>query len=616
MKQLKKTILTLVALIAISTGAWADEGTLLTTITPDGNGNPVYTVADVATLDKGGADYSSDWGWNKGGEAWLTITPAANVTITKVKFTTNAGDSWEDTEAPFRARLEGLWVFDDKGNNMDNGEGVTKIEVYGAAASSGSAVEVDWNKAEKTGTFKMPGGNVTLQVEYYPAMLTLAASPADGGSIAVDGLSLGGPKAFDVPAAWSDDETTLSANDLPTDFAAIDDADLPATIAALSSDEVAFMIYGFDGEKTKVVSYVNGTKDDTDAGFVKRYSVSSWIEGGMKIYYTTAPTLPAGFDTDGTNIYVEPKTQFQVKAVPAEGYHLVSLSDGTNTYDVDADGIATVTMPEGDADLTLTATFAETTYAVTFADDLAEPDKWTADPAANVTKGETVTVTYTGSKKVIGVKAEVKKRPEFVPSATIQNLESFVEVENNKDGTITLHMPTLNPSTYNVTNSSYLSNGAHTLHFGYEIGSGTDMSAIGTDFNTRQGWSDHTPFSELDKTIDITSGKPRVAILITGHLQSATCPAPDKEHYWGLYRYTNPVKVTYNLGGGSVSGSTADKVEYLFSGDALATTFAAPTREGFTFDGWYTSAEGGTKLTASNATSATTIYAHWNAIAE
>jgi len=202
----------------------------------------------------------------------------------------------------------------------------------------------------------------------------------------------------------------------------------------------------------------------------------------------------------------------------------------------------------------------------------------------------------------------------FVPGATVQELSSYVEVENNKDGTITLHMPTLNPSTYNVTNSNF-SNGENTLHFGYEIGSGTDMSDIGENI-TVNNWSDHTPFSELDKTIDITSGKPRVAIVITGHVQSATCPAPGKEHYWGLYRYTNPVKVTYNLGGGSVSGSTADKVEYLFSGDALATTFAAPTREGYTFDGWYTSAEGGTKLTASNATSATTIYAHWNTIAE
>ena len=231
-----------------------------------------------------------------------------------------------------------------------------------------------------------------------------------------------------------------------------------------------------------------------------------------------------------------------------------------------------------------------------------------------VSEGNTVTATYTGTKKVIGMTVTKRKRPEFVPGATIQNLESFVEVENNRDGTITLHMPTLNPSTYNVTNST-ISNGENTLHFGYEIGSGENMSVIGANVIAKS-WSDHTPFSELDKTIDITSGKPRVAIIITGHPQSATCPAPERELYWGLYRYTNPVKVTYNLGGGSVSGSTADKVEYLFSGDALATTFAAPTREGHTFDGWYTSAEGGTKLTASNATSATTIYAHWNAIAE
>ena len=227
-------------------------------------------------------------------------------------------------------------------------------------------------------------------------------------------------------------------------------------------------------------------------------------------------------------------------------------------------------------------------------------------------EGQTITLTAKPGYKFRSVTA--KKRPEFVPGATIQNIESFVEVENNRDGTITLHMPTLNPSTYNVTNST-VSNGEHTLHFGYEMGSFTGMSIIGANIITKS-WSNHTPFSELDKTIDITSGEKYVYVIIAGHQVSATCPAPNDEHFWGMYCYTNPVKVTYDLGGGSISGSTADKVEYLFSGDALATTFAAPTREGYTFDGWYTSAEGGTKLTASNATSATTIYAHWNAIAE
>ena len=50
----------------------------------------------------------------------------------------------------------------------------------------------------------------------------------------------------------------------------------------------------------------------------------------------------------------------------------------------------------------------EPTYTVEFAEGTPETDKWKAEPAADVKKGQTVTVTYTGSKKVLGVKAEKK----------------------------------------------------------------------------------------------------------------------------------------------------------------------------------------------------------------
>jgi hypothetical protein len=71
---------------------------------------------------------------------------------------------------------------------------------------------------------------------------------------------------------------------------------------------------------------------------------------------------------------------------------------------------ATATYSDGDICLeSITARIAAApTYAVTFADDTAEPTMWTASPNAGVTKGTPVTVTYTGSKKVIGVKAEKK----------------------------------------------------------------------------------------------------------------------------------------------------------------------------------------------------------------
>ena len=126
-----------------------------------------------------------------------------------------------------------------------------------------------------------------------------------------------------------------------------------------------------------------------------------------------APAAPANiFPVEGEDgkYYFIPGSQITLKAVPAEGYHLASLSDGTNDIEVDADGIATITMPADGSDLTLTATFAENEYNITFSEG-TNPDpenpEWTATPNPAKTK-QTVTVTYTGSRKVIGVKAEKK----------------------------------------------------------------------------------------------------------------------------------------------------------------------------------------------------------------
>ena len=68
----------------------------------------------------------------------------------------------------------------------------------------------------------------------------------------------------------------------------------------------------------------------------------------------------------------------------------------------------------------------EPTYAVEFAEGTPESDKWKADPAADVKKGQTVTVTYTGSKKVIGVKAEKKAaEPVLLTTITAADNSSF-----------------------------------------------------------------------------------------------------------------------------------------------------------------------------------------------
>ena len=410
MRNIKKLTLTLVALFAMTAGAWAD-GTVTVTelkasdITAWSGDNKALTAADLPGFVEATAEQAQSWdGYPTEGMAYL-IYGFDNGKMKKITYTYGGAGTPGQVDKTRGA------VYYDINKSSDRYFYVTGVT---GGAATGKALTPDDTRKVWT-LAAMPAGNVELQVAYFPGMLTLAQ--ADGGSIAVDGLSLGQTKAFDVPAAWSSDETLLSANDLPADFAAIDDADLPATIAAMSSDPLALLIYGFDGEKTKTASYVDGTKDDTDAGKCKRSDVSSWIEGGMKVYYAAATTLPAGFDTDGTNIYVEPKTQFQVKAVPAEGYHLVSLSDGTKTYDVDADGIATVTMPEGDADLTLTATFSDE-FELTFDDvnfktnqnitvKVGDADKTLdQDGKLSVKAGQTVTLTAKQGYKFRSVEAK------------------------------------------------------------------------------------------------------------------------------------------------------------------------------------------------------------------
>lgn len=83
--------------------------------------------------------------------------------------------------------------------------------------------------------------------------------------------------------------------------------------------------------------------------------------------------------------------------------------------------------------------------------------------------------------------------------------------------------------------------------------------------------------------------------------------------------------ISFDLNGGTVNGSNTVDKQTVYSKDQLATAkcyqsgqpFVVPSdpvREGYTFLGWYTQAEGGTKYTFTEAVSSNiTLYAHWNA---
>lgn len=83
--------------------------------------------------------------------------------------------------------------------------------------------------------------------------------------------------------------------------------------------------------------------------------------------------------------------------------------------------------------------------------------------------------------------------------------------------------------------------------------------------------------------------------------------------------------ISFDLNGGTVNGSNTVDKQTVYSKDQLVTAkcyqngqpFVVPSdpvREGYTFLGWYTQAEGGTKYTFTEAVSSNiTLYAHWNA---
>ena len=337
MKQLKKTLLTLVALLAVTTGAWATEFTSL----------KVGDVLHVGDAINTGTNY----------KVYGLYLDAGNQPATLVRANIGTNDITEsETGAYYLIKGKNdfyfgiIWGAEGLGGYWpvtDTSDGISVTAITPGdyteltfAVHEGTATPVDgfaWNKAEKTGTFTMPGGNVTLEPDYYPQ-----ATVADGAVTAAD-------------------------------------ADARAT---------------------------------TDDPLVKVDATK--LTGAKKLMYfvsNSGTTAPA-YDAEGWTDQLPTAEGFTQQGIVYVWYYPVGIDEGV-------DG-ATATYSDGDICLqSITARIApEPTYAVTFAEG-TDPNEWTASPNADVKKGQTVTVTYSGSKKVIGVKAEKKAKAPAETTVTL-----------------------------------------------------------------------------------------------------------------------------------------------------------------------------------------------------
>ena len=160
-------LLTLVALLAMTTGAWADEGTLLTTINASSDfTSGSKTFDNVATVTFEAEVSCTDYaGWyTNGSPISVTVAPVDGVTITSVKFF--IGDnSPEDTQAPFTATLDieyGMATKTQVNDTYYDG-GLKKIEVYGTAAPAGPEVTI--TEKDTKASFEMPAYDATVSYE-------------------------------------------------------------------------------------------------------------------------------------------------------------------------------------------------------------------------------------------------------------------------------------------------------------------------------------------------------------------------------------------------------------------------------------------------------------------
>ena len=182
------------------------------------------------------------------------------------------------------------------------------------------------------------------------------------------------------------------------------------------------------------------------AGTVANIGSTETAQGTVMYYVSTTP-----LDDDALLALAADKWTADVPTAAhlAEGqtyvYYYVRGNDSDNDEENFSDGDIL-------AANALTVTIAaEPTYAVTFADGTPETDKWTASPNTGVSKGQTVTVTYSGERKVKSVKA-VKKATDLsklTAAYTAQDGEILTgttsqEISIAEGATVTLKNATVN----------------------------------------------------------------------------------------------------------------------------------------------------------------------------
>ena len=447
MIQIKKTILTLVALLAVTTSAWAESK-------PIGL-NVEYAVGDVITTNSTGDVYVW-WGIHSGDQEWvIKITSSVTPTISELGIVESSGFITLDDDYDVYDMNGNLKAYSYKIHCQGEVTGTTLEKVYVASGSgtltdpyvfgsgpSGNPFPITWSATtpNTASIAAMPAGNVTVKVKYF-AQAELATSTGESP------VPLAPAAIASVPANTDDPIVTAG------------------TVANIGTSEV----------KQGTLKYFVKQADGNTAPTAPDYDDDGWTD---KV--PTADGLAQG------KAYV----WYYIKgAEPAQG---TDRTDDNTRSDSDI-------MPLGTTGFVTLE--AEPTYAVTLNDEGLSTDeaaawkvaKGTDDPAAfpleGVKKGQTVTVTYTGNRHVKGVKAEKKSSAPTLKDALADGATVVINYTWD-DGTFV--------TTFTFTNNGGTYTG-NTTGFDAKAFGNNSMSIDGT---TLKFAASNTDYTDANVSID------------------------------------------------------------------------------------------------------------------
>ena len=452
MIHLKKSLLTLVALFAISTGAWAQT-----------------TVR-----------YSFTHGLKFASGTTVEVKNGSDVVAT-VTYGESGGEEFRTELTTGPTVLEGYTAYT-QGNgtngNKPGGTFYTIVPVYDGSIDVAVVLNADKAFYILEDGVALEGYNgITVDQKYY-GTFTFSVSAGKSYKFYAEGAKLG---------FYGFEYTYDSANAAAAGIDLTPDATRKVwTLDKMPAGDVELQVEYYPGMLVKPTNLVGGTME---------------IEG------LTDTTLPEGFEKDDDgNIYVAKDTKFTVKAVPAEGYHLVGWSDDAENKELERE----FTM--GDDDFILTATFSdeydlafEALNANTIEDGKATVKVGDTDKTADIQDGKLTgvkygqTVTLTAATGYKFRKAEVKKTGSAVLAPALENGATVVIICNWGDATTTFTY-TNNGGTFSGQASGfeagYFHNGLElngkNLSFGAWDEDNSEYLSVGITFNTESSAYSYT----------------------------------------------------------------------------------------------------------------------------